>query len=60
MDAIKIGVIGGSGLYDMETLQDVSSVKLDTPFGSPSDEYIVGTGSSQCPDITRTALILSL
>lgn len=43
MDAIKIGVIGGSGLYDMETLQDVSSVKLDTPFGSPSDEYIVGT-----------------
>ena len=43
MDAIKIGVIGGSGLYDMETLQDVSSMKLDTPFGSPSDEYIVGT-----------------
>lgn len=43
MDAIKIGVIGGSGLYDMETLQDVSSVKLDTPFGSPSDDYIVGT-----------------
>ncbi len=43
METIKIGVIGGSGLYDMETLQDVSSIKLDTPFGSPSDEYIVGT-----------------
>lgn len=43
MEQIKIGVIGGSGLYEMETLTDVRPVKLDTPFGAPSDEYIVGS-----------------
>jgi len=39
----KIGVIGGSGLYQMEALTDVEEVTLDTPFGSPSDALIVGT-----------------
>jgi 5'-methylthioadenosine phosphorylase len=43
MDTVKIGVIGGSGLYDIETLTDVQRVNLDTPFGHPSDEYILGT-----------------
>ena len=43
MDKIKIGVIGGSGLYEMESLTDVERIKIDTPFGEPSDEYIVGT-----------------
>ena len=37
-----IGVIGGSGLYDMSGLTSVERVKLDTPWGSPSDEYLVG------------------
>lgn len=37
-----VGVIGGSGLYEMEGLTDVQSVKVDTPFGAPSDEYITG------------------
>ena len=37
-----IGVIGGSGLYDMEGLSDVKAVRVDTPFGDPSDEYITG------------------
>lgn len=37
-----VGVIGGSGLYEMEGLTDVKSVKVDTPFGAPSDEYITG------------------
>ncbi len=36
------GVIGGSGLYEMDGLQQIERVKLDTPFGSPSDEFIVG------------------
>lgn len=36
------GVIGGSGLYEMEGLTDVESVVLETPFGSPSDAYITG------------------
>uniref|UniRef100_A0A831U2T2 S-methyl-5'-thioadenosine phosphorylase n=1 Tax=Geobacter metallireducens TaxID=28232 RepID=A0A831U2T2_GEOME len=37
-----IGVIGGSGLYEMEGLRDVRSVAVETPFGAPSDEYITG------------------
>lgn len=37
-----IGVIGGSGLYEMEGMTDVKEVKIDTPFGEPSDSYITG------------------
>ncbi|MBI5468486.1 MAG: S-methyl-5'-thioadenosine phosphorylase [Deltaproteobacteria bacterium] len=37
-----VGVIGGSGLYDMEGLTEVKSVKVETPFGDPSDEYVTG------------------
>ena len=39
----KIGIIGGSGLYEMEELSDVAHVSLATPFGDPSDEYVIGT-----------------
>jgi 5'-methylthioadenosine phosphorylase len=35
-------VIGGSGLYDLEQLSDVERVRLETPFGDPSDEYVIG------------------
>ena len=38
----KVGVIGGSGLYKMESLEDVEQVRLQTPFGDPSDKYVVG------------------
>jgi 5'-methylthioadenosine phosphorylase len=38
-----IGVIGGSGLYAMEGLDDIASVSLDTPFGSPADALMTGT-----------------
>lgn len=37
-----IGVIGGSGLYEMEGLSDVRSVAVETPFGAPSDEFVTG------------------
>jgi len=40
---VRIGIIGGSGLYQMPELTDVEEVKVDTPFGSPSDAFIVGT-----------------
>jgi len=36
----RIGVIGGSGLYNIEGLKDPKWVKVDTPFGKPSDEYL--------------------
>ena len=39
---ITIGVIGGSGLYEIEGLIDKSSVKVDTPFGDPSDDFLTG------------------
>ncbi|MFH1853816.1 MAG: S-methyl-5'-thioadenosine phosphorylase [Candidatus Omnitrophota bacterium] len=39
---IKIGIIGGSGLYQMEGLKDLKEVNLDTPFGRPSDSFITG------------------
>src|SRR6188508_3582101 len=43
MTKAKIGIIGGSGLYQMPELKDVEEVRVDTPFGSPSDAFIVGT-----------------
>ena len=42
MTQIKIGIIGGSGLYKMDALKDVEEISVDTPFGSPSDAFIVG------------------
>jgi 5'-methylthioadenosine phosphorylase len=43
MEQVKIGVIGGSGLYDMAELTDRNEVLIETPFGSPSDSFVVGT-----------------
>ena len=37
-----VGIIGGSGLYEMEGLTDVEIVSVDTPWGKPSDELAVG------------------
>src|ERR1700704_3145104 len=37
-----IGIIGGSGLYQMDEVRDASEYKIDTPFGSPSDALIGG------------------
>ena len=39
----KVGVIGGSGLYEMEGLKDIDQVSLLTPFGEPSGNFITGT-----------------
>jgi 5'-methylthioadenosine phosphorylase len=40
---VRIGVIGGSGLYEMEGLTSIRKVRIATPFGKPSDDYIIGT-----------------
>jgi 5'-methylthioadenosine phosphorylase len=42
-DSVRIGIIGGSGLYQMEGLSNTEEVALNTPFGAPSDSYRVGT-----------------
>ena len=39
----RIGVIGGSGLYEIEGLNDVESIELTTPWGKPSDNLVKGT-----------------
>lgn len=38
-----IGIIGGSGLYNIEGIEDVKSVEVETPFGKPSDAFTRGT-----------------
>jgi 5'-methylthioadenosine phosphorylase len=40
---MKLGIIGGSGLYQLEGLENVNEITLTTPFGNPSDAYIHGT-----------------
>ena len=47
MEPVRLGVIGGSGVYDMQVLTDVTEVKPKTPFGEPSDAIVVGTLSGQ-------------
>jgi 5'-methylthioadenosine phosphorylase len=42
-----IGIIGGSGLYHMKGLTDTREVAIETPFGKPSDSYVVGTLSGR-------------
>jgi 5'-methylthioadenosine phosphorylase len=37
-----LGVIGGSGLYEMNALRDVERIRVQTPFGDPSDDYVCG------------------
>src|SRR5438477_4654335 len=41
-DTPAIGIIGGSGLYQMEELRDTTEHKIETPFGSPSDSLVGG------------------
>lgn len=43
MTTAQIGIIGGSGLYQMPELKDIEEVRVETPFGDPSDAFIVGT-----------------
>lgn len=43
MTSGKIGIIGGSGLYNIEGIKDIENAKIETPFGEPSDQYTIGT-----------------
>ncbi len=42
MSEIAVGIIGGSGLYEMEDLAEIQPVALETPFGKPSDSFFTG------------------
>jgi 5'-methylthioadenosine phosphorylase len=52
LEPVRLAVIGGSGIYNIEALTDVTEVKVKTPFGDPSDAIIVGTLSG-----TRVAFL---
>lgn len=39
----RVGLIGGSGVYDLSGIEDLKEEKLETPFGAPSDSYFTGT-----------------
>src|SRR5437870_11703393 len=43
MTAAKIGIIGGSGLYQMPELTEIDEIEVETPFGRPSGKVILGT-----------------
>jgi 5'-methylthioadenosine phosphorylase len=43
MEQVQIGIIGGSGLYDMVEVTDRTEVTVTTPFGDPSGPYVIGT-----------------
>ena len=43
MEKAQIGIIGGSGLYQMEGLSEIREMAVETPFGKPSDNFILGT-----------------
>jgi 5'-methylthioadenosine phosphorylase len=47
MEPVRLGVIGGSGVYDMQSLTDIEEVVPKTPFGEPSDAIVVGTLGGQ-------------
>ncbi len=41
--SVRIGIVGGSGLYNMKALEDRREVQVETPWGAPSDSYVLGT-----------------
>ena len=43
MNCVKLAVIGGSGVYDMDALSDIEEQRISTPFGDPSDTIVLGT-----------------
>ena len=43
MEQVQIGIIGGSGLYDMAEVTDRKEITVTTPFGDPSGPYVIGT-----------------
>ena len=42
-ETVKIGVIGGSGLYNMPEITDKTTISIDTPYGKPSADIVIGT-----------------
>ena len=52
---VEIGIIGGSGLYDMAELTDREEVTLTTPFGDPSGPYVLGHAARAARGVSGAA-----
>ena len=42
MDEVNIGIIGGSGIYNLDNMKMLDEVKINSPYGEPSDKYMIG------------------
>jgi 5'-methylthioadenosine phosphorylase len=42
MEQVNIGIIGGSGLYQMREVENIREIEVETPFGKPSDAFMIG------------------
>ena len=47
----RIGIIGGSGLYEMDGLENIQEIEVSTPFGTPSDKFVKGTLKGEKGDV---------
>ncbi len=55
-EPVRIAVIGGSGIYEIDGIEDVREVRVKTPFGDPSDAIVTGTlGGVRCAFLPRHA-----
>jgi len=54
LSGAEFGILGGTGLYEMEGVEVVEEVSLETPFGSPSDAYVLGSvGNTRVAFLSR-------
>lgn len=54
MDNINIGIIGGTGIYELDNMKLINEINIKTPFGEPSDKYIIGqVGSIKVAFLSR-------
>ena len=44
----EIGIVGGTGLYDPKLLKNAQEIEVKTPYGAPSDAFILGEMSGRC------------
>jgi len=47
MESVQYGILGGSGFYEMPGFEETNRIALQTPFGAPSDPYVIGTLSGR-------------
>ena len=57
MEKVKLGIIGGSGIYEIDGVQDGKWISVDTPFGAPSDEIFTGSLTASTSPFCRAMVV---